>query len=195
MDQPVVSAFVATETTVTPLALREVLLIEPAVFRDGRGDFHESWQEETFARAVGHSVHFVQDNHSRSGKGTVRGLHYQLPPWEQGKLVRAGRGAIFDVAVDVRRSSPTFGRWVGATLSDDNYLQLWIPPGFAHGYLALTEPADVLYKATALYTPDAAREVRWNDPAIGIDWPIDGDPNLSDRDGSAPLLSDAEIFE
>ncbi|MEL4180648.1 dTDP-4-dehydrorhamnose 3,5-epimerase [Roseateles sp. PN1] len=181
---------------VTPTALPEVLIIEPRVFGDARGFFTESWNEQTFNKAVGHEVRFVQDNHSRSARGVLRGLHYQLPPHTQGKLVRVVSGAVFDVAVDMRRSSANFGRWVGVELSADNHRQLWVPPGFAHGFLVLSETADFLYKTTDFYAPQAEGCVRWDDPTIGIQWPETGvAPVLAEKDAKAPLLADAKHFE
>lgn len=174
-------------------ALSGVLIIEPKVFGDARGFFLESWNQHAFAD-VGLAMAFVQDNHSRSTRGVLRGLHYQLEN-PQGKLVRVTHGAVFDVAVDVRRSSPHFGKWVGVELSAENHRMLWIPPGFAHGFLVLSETADFLYKCTSLYHPPSDRSLRWNDPQIGIDWPDTGMvPNLSAKDAIAPLLADAEIF-
>jgi len=164
----------------TPTAIPDVLLIEPQVFGDARGFFYESFNQQAFHAATGTDVHFVQDNHSRSARGVLRGLHYQLPPHAQGKLVRVVRGSVWDVAVDVRRGSPTFGRWVGEELSEDNQRQLWIPPGLAHGFLVLSETADFLYKTTACYAPAAERCIAWNDATLAIAW-----PDL----GTAPLLS------
>jgi dTDP-4-dehydrorhamnose 3,5-epimerase len=170
-----------------------VLLIEPRVFGDARGFFLESWNRQSFAEA-GLDMDFVQDNHSRSSRGVLRGLHYQLHN-PQGKLVRVTQGAVFDVAVDIRRASPHFGRWVGYELSADNHRMLWIPPGFAHGFLVLSDTADFLYKCTTLYDPPSDRGIRWDDPAIGIDWPdMGGAPLLSAKDAAAPLLADAEVF-
>lgn len=179
---------------VTPTALEGVLLVEPALHGDSRGFFLESYHERRFNEAVGREVRFVQDNHSRSAKHVLRGLHYQLPPNAQAKLVRVVSGAIFDVAVDIRRSSPTFGQWVGATLSAENQRQLWIPEGFAHGFLTQTESADVLYKASAYYSPADEGAVLWNDAALAIEWPLAGDPVLSNKDASAPSLRDARTF-
>jgi dTDP-4-dehydrorhamnose 3,5-epimerase len=174
----------------------EPLLIEPKVNHDDRGFFSESFNQLEFQKLLGATVEFVQDNHSRSKQWVLRGLHYQIPPAPQGKLVRVVRGAVFDVAVDVRRSNPGFGDWVGHELSEDNFRQLWIPPGFAHGFLALTEVADVLYKTTDYYAPELDRSMRWDDPEIGIDWPLDGlTPVVSLKDQAAPSLSDAEVFE
>ena len=178
---------------VTETALPGVKLIEPRVFGDDRGFFLESWNAATFA-ANGLDHDFVQDNHSRSAKGVLRGLHYQ---WgnPQGKLVRVTAGAVFDVAVDVRRSSPHFGRWVGYELSDANKRMLWVPPGFAHGFLVLSDSADFLYKCTALYDGPNDRGIRWDDAGIGIVWPDIGlVPTLSGKDAAAPLLADAEVY-
>ncbi len=170
-----------------------VKLIEPKVFGDARGFFLESWNARSFADA-GLDLAFVQDNHSRSAKGVLRGLHYQLNN-PQGKLVRVTQGAVFDVAVDIRRSSPHFGQWVGYELSAENHRMLWVPPGFAHGFLVLSETADFLYKCTSLYDQPSDRGISWNDPAIGIAWPDLGvAPLLSAKDGVAPLLADAEVF-
>jgi dTDP-4-dehydrorhamnose 3,5-epimerase len=171
-----------------------VLLLEPRVFRDERGFFLESFNANAFAEATGLDVAFVQDNHSRSTRGVLRGLHYQMEPRAQGKLLRVVQGEIFDVAVDLREGSATFGRWVGTRLSAENHHQLWVPPGFAHGFLVLSEVADVLYKTTDLYAPSHERAIRWNDPSIGISWPsLPGGvpPTLSDRDRIAPSLADA----
>ena len=183
---------------VTPLAIADVLLIEPKVFGDARGFFFESFNQEAFTRATGVSLPFVQDNHSRSRRGVLRGrLHYQIQQ-PQGKLVRVVRGAVWDVAVDIRRSSPTFGQWVGAELSEDNQHQLWVPPGFAHGFVVLSESADFLYKTTDYYSPAHERAIRWDDPAIGIEWPLAAhgiaQPVLSDKDQTgARLLAEADI--
>lgn len=173
-----------------------IVLLDPPLYSDSRGFFAESYNRERFRAATGVDVEFVQDNHSRSFKGVLRGLHYQLPPMSQGKLVRVVRGAVRDVAVDIRRSSPTFGDWFSVELSGDNHKQLWVPPGFAHGFLTLTDSADLLYKVTEYYSPEHDRCVRWDDPDIGIDWPDVGiAPLLSPKDADAPLLRDAEIFE
>lgn len=178
---------------VVDTALPGVKLIEPKVFGDDRGFFMESWNARTFADN-GLDLHFVQDNHSRSARGVLRGLHYQLQN-PQGKLVRVTAGAVFDVAVDLRRSSAHFGRWVGYELSDANKRMLWVPPGFAHGFVVLSESADFLYKCTQLYDGSDDRGIRWNDPAIAIDWPLAGmTPQLSGKDASAPLLADAPVF-
>ncbi|WP_343622041.1 dTDP-4-dehydrorhamnose 3,5-epimerase [Roseateles puraquae] len=181
---------------VTATALPEVLLIEPQVFGDARGFFMESWNEARFNAAVGHDVHFVQDNHSRSAKGVLRGLHYQLAPHAQGKLVRCVSGAVFDVAVDMRRSSPRFGRWVGFELSAENQRQMWIPPGFAHGFVVISDTADFLYKTSGRYAPECEGAVRWDDPTLGVAWPLGGEAaKLSAKDVAAPLLSDAKTFD
>jgi len=174
-------------------ALPGVLVIEPKIFGDARGFFLESWNQASFAQA-GLTMDFVQDNHSRSARGVLRGLHYQLEN-PQGKLVRVTQGAVYDVAVDIRRSSPQFGQWVGVELSADNHRMLWIPPGFAHGFLVLSETADFLYKCTSLYHPPSDRGIRWDDPQIGIAWPNVGmAPQLSGKDAAAPHLAHAEIF-
>ena len=178
---------------VTATDLPEVMVIEPKVFGDARGFFLESFNAKAFAEATGVDLPFVQDNHSRSAQGVLRGLHYQIKQ-AQGKLVRVVRGAVFDVAVDVRRSSPNFGHWVGVELSEDNNRQLWVPPGFAHGFLVLSASADFLYKTTDYYAPEHERSVLWNDPAIGIDWPLLGEPLLSGKDKAGVLLKDAEVF-
>lgn len=177
---------------VTPLAIPEVVLIEPRVFGDARGFFMETWHARTFAEA-GIAARFVQDNHSRSARGVLRGLHYQLKK-PQGKLVRVVSGEVFDVAVDLRRRSPSFGRWVGTRLSEDNKRLLWVPPGFAHGFCVLSEHADFLYKCSAFYAPEDERALRWDDPDIGIDWPLDVTPVLSAKDAAAPLLRDAAVY-
>jgi dTDP-4-dehydrorhamnose 3,5-epimerase len=181
---------------VTTTAIEGVLILEPRVFGDERGFFLESFNQKVFDDAVGHEVHFVQDNHSRSTKGVLRGLHYQLPPHAQGKLVRVTQGAVFDVAVDMRRSSPSFGRWVGVELSGQNHRQLWLPPGMAHGFLVTSDSADFLYKTTGYYAPGAEGCVRWDDPAVGIPWPaLDHAPMLSAKDAAAPPLADARAFD
>ncbi|WP_099731302.1 MULTISPECIES: dTDP-4-dehydrorhamnose 3,5-epimerase [unclassified Acidovorax] len=175
----------------TPLAIPDVVLIQPKVFGDARGFFFESFNQRVFNEATGTSHQFVQDNHSRSAKGVLRGLHFQLEPWAQGKLVRCVRGAVFDVAVDIRKNSPSFGQWVGAELTEENNQQLWVPPGFAHGFLTLSDTADFLYKTTAYYAPEAERSIAWNDPRIGVTWPETGDsPVLSNKDRDAPRLDD-----
>lgn len=181
---------------VTPLAIADVLLIEPKVFGDVRGYFFESFNHEAFNQATGTNYPFVQDNHSRSSRGVLRGLHYQLPPKAQGKLVRVVRGAAWDVAVDIRRNSPTFGRWVAEELSEDNHKQLWIPPGFAHGFLALTDTVDFLYKTTDYYSPEHERAIRWDDSALDIYWPATGLPvQVSAKDQQAPPFDQATVFE
>lgn len=176
------------------LAIPEVVLFTPKVFGDERGFFFESFNQNVFEQATGTAPAFVQDNHSKSVRGVLRGLHYQLPPHAQGKLVRVVQGAVFDVAVDIRRSSPTFGCWVGALLSADNKRQLWIPPGFAHGFVSLSDTAEFLYKTTDFYAPSAERAIIWNDPTIGVDWGYDGTPVLSGKDQQALPLAQAEVF-
>lgn len=178
---------------VIPTAIPEVLIIEPRVFGDSRGFFFESFNQRVFNQAVGQNVQFVQDNHSRSAHGVLRGLHYQLLQ-PQGKLVRVVRGAVFDVAVDVRKSSPTFGRWVGVMLTEDNCRQLWIPPGCAHGFAVTSESADFLYKTTDYYAPEHERCIAWDDPAIGITWPLEGEVQLSDKDQAGLTLAKAEVY-
>jgi dTDP-4-dehydrorhamnose 3,5-epimerase len=174
--------------------IADVLAFEPKVFGDARGFFMESYNGRVFAEAVGRELNFVQDNHSRSARGVLRGLHFQYAPHAQGKLVRVTSGAVFDVAVDIRRSSPTFGRWVGMELSAENNRQLWIPPGLAHGFLVLTETADFLYKTTDYYAPQSEGCVRWDDPELGIAWPDTGAaPQLSAKDAAAPALSKARL--
>jgi dTDP-4-dehydrorhamnose 3,5-epimerase len=175
-------------------AIPDVILFEPRVFGDERGFFYESFNEREFTEAVGRSVTFVQDNHSRSRKGVLRGLHYQLPPHAQGKLVRVVAGEVFDVAVDIRKGSPTFGQWVGEILSEGNKRQLWIPPGFAHAFVTLSDSADFLYKTTDFYAPAAERCIVWNDVQIGIEWPNIGSPIVSSKDAAGVLLSEAEVF-
>lgn len=180
---------------VIPTALPEVLIIEPKVFGDARGFFFESFNAKAFREATGVSLEFVQDNHSRSGRGILRGLHYQLQQ-AQGKLVRVARGAVFDVAVDIRRASPRFGQWVGVELSEDNHRQLWIPPGFAHGFLVLGDSADFLYKTTDYYAPQHERCIAWNDAAIDIRWPDVGmAPQVSAKDAAGASLAQAQVFE
>ncbi len=175
----------------TRLAIPEVVLIEPKVFGDARGFFFESFNQKAFNEATGTNHQFVQDNHSRSAKGVLRGLHYQIQQ-PQGKLVRVVRGAVFDVAVDIRKSSPTFGRWVGAELSEDNQHQLWVPPGFAHGFLVLSDMADFLYKTTDYYAPQYERSILWNDSDLNIDWPI-GEPILSNKDRQGLKFNSADF--
>jgi dTDP-4-dehydrorhamnose 3,5-epimerase len=179
--------------TVTPTHIPDVLVLEPKVFGDSRGFFFESFNQQDFNQATGLDVHFVQDNHSRSTQGVLRGLHYQLYQ-PQGKLVRVVRGAVFDVAVDIRKSSPTFGQWAGVELTEDNHKQFWVPPGFAHGFVVLSETADFLYKTTDYYAPQYERCIAWNDTAVGIKWPISGEPSLSAKDQQAKALEDAEHF-
>ena len=179
---------------VTRTAIPEVLVLEPRVFGDSRGFFLESFNSQAFDEAVGHHVEFVQDNHSRSSRGVLRGLHYQIQK-PQGKLVRVTRGAVFDVAVDIRRTSKTFGKWVGMELSEEKNNQLWVPPGFAHGFLVLSESADFLYKVTEYYSREDERSISWNDPEIGIEWPLSGsDPLLSAKDLNGKNFADAELF-
>ncbi|WP_424859781.1 dTDP-4-dehydrorhamnose 3,5-epimerase [Tepidimonas sp. HKU77] len=170
--------------TVTPTAIADVLILEPRVFGDARGFFFESFNLRDFEAATGlQGVTFVQDNHSRSARGVLRGLHYQVPPHAQGKLVRVVRGAVFDVAVDIRPDSPTYGRWVGVELSESNHRQLWIPPGLAHGFLTLSDEADFLYKTTDYYSPAHERCIRWDDPTLAIEWPLGGRaPVVSEKD-------------
>lgn len=178
---------------IEPTLLPGVLVIEPRVFRDERGFFMESWNRRAFADAVGSDVDFVQDNHSHSIRGVLRGIHYQVVH-PQGKLVRAVSGRIFDVAVDLRRSSPTFARWAGVELSDENRRQLWIPEGFGHAFVVLSESADVLYKATDYWMPEHDRSLRWDDARVGIEWPLDSAPLVSPKDAQAPDLSTADVF-
>ena len=177
----------------TPLAIPDVVLLEPRVFGDDRGFFFESFNQAKFEAAIGRSVHFVQDNHSRSARNVLRGLHYQVRQ-PQGKLVRVVAGEVFDVAVDLRKSSPTFGQWVGETLSAENKRQLWVPEGFAHGFVVLSESAEFLYKTTDYYAPEHERCLLWNDPSLGIAWPIEGEPALSSKDKEGRLLEDAEVY-
>ena len=175
-------------------AIPDVLIFEPKVFGDERGFFFESFNHKLFEEAVGYPVNFVQDNHSKSSKGVLRGLHYQLPPHAQGKLVRCVAGEVFDVAVDIRKSSPTFGQWVGVHLSGENKRQLWIPEGFAHGFLTLSEHAEFLYKTTDYYQPTAERSILWNDATLAIAWPeIATSPTLSPKDALAAAFNDAEL--
>lgn len=177
---------------VRPTAIPDVFVVEPKVFGDNRGFFYESFNQKSFDAAVGSAVTFVQDNHSRSAQGVLRGLHYQVGEHAQGKLVRVVRGAVFDVAVDIRPDSSTFGRWVGMELSETNHMQLWIPPGLAHGFLVLSESADFLYKATNYYAPAAERSIRWDDEQLAIAWPLAGEaPLLSAKDAAAERLADA----
>lgn len=175
-------------------AIPDVLIIEPKVFGDSRGFFYESFNQKAFAEATGLDLQFVQDNHSRSAKNVLRGLHYQIQH-PQGKIVRVVQGAVFDVAVDLRKGSATFGQWVGAELSAGNAKQMWVPAGFAHGFLVLSEFADFLYKTTDYYYPQYERCVAWNDPEIGIQWPLSGAPILSEKDRSASLLAVSEYYQ
>ncbi|HQT31345.1 MAG: dTDP-4-dehydrorhamnose 3,5-epimerase [Hydrogenophilales bacterium 17-64-65] len=177
----------------TPLAIPDVVLIEPKVFGDDRGFFFESFNQAKFEAAIGRQVAFVQDNHSRSVQNVLRGLHYQIQQ-PQGKLVRVVQGEVFDVAVDIRKASPTFGQWVGGILSAENKRQLWVPEGFAHGFVVLSDTAEFLYKTTDYYAPEHERSIVWNDPAIAIRWPIDGEPVLSAKDQQGKSLADAEHF-
>ena len=178
----------------TPLAIPDVILFEPKVFGDARGFFLESFNQKAFDEATGSHYDFVQDNHSRSSKGVLRGLHYQLLPHAQGKLVRVVQGAVFDVAVDIRKSSPTFGQWVGLELSAEKHQQLWVPPGFAHGFVVLSETADFLYKTTNYYAPAFERSIAWNDPHLAIQWPLNEAPQLSGKDAEASNWMNAEVF-
>ena len=179
--------------TFRPLDPEPVYEIVPRVFEDDRGFFLESYKEAEF---VEHGIpRFVQDNHSRSQRGVLRGLHYQLPPHAQGKLVRATVGEVFDVAVDIRRSSPTFGQWIGRHLSAENAAMLYVPEGFAHGFLVLSDWAEVQYKTTSPYAPDAERSIRWDDPELAVDWPtVDGAPHVASKDATAPLFVEADVF-
>lgn len=177
----------------TPLEIEDVLLLEPNVFNDERGFFFESFNQGEFNRLIGRSVNFVQDNHSRSIKNVIRGLHYQIEQ-PQGKLIRVLQGEIFDVAVDIRKSSPTFGKSVGVNLSAENKNQIWIPEGFAHGFSVVSEYAEVVYKVTDYWLPSGEQSIFWNDPSIGINWPITGMPLVSAKDSVASALLDAEVF-
>lgn len=174
--------------------IADVKILEPKVFGDERGFFYESFNQERFNKATGTEYTFVQDNHSRSSRGVLRGLHYQIQQ-AQGKLVRAVVGEVFDVAVDIRRSSPTFGQWVGVHLSAENKRMFWVPPGFAHGFVVLSETAEFLYKTTDFYSPEYERSIRWDDPALGIDWQYEATPQLSAKDEAAALLANAEVFD
>jgi dTDP-4-dehydrorhamnose 3,5-epimerase len=180
---------------ITPTNLPEVLILEPQVFGDERGFFMESYNRRTFNEAVGHDVQFVQDNHSRSARGVLRGLHYQLPPHAQAKLIRVIRGSAFDVAVDIRKDSPNFGRWIGIELSATNCKQLWIPAGFAHGFLALSDETELLYKTDDYYARDLEGSILWSDPTIGISWPLprSHEPVLSAKDLAAPRLEHSMV--
>ena len=171
-----------------------LLVLEPKVFGDARGFFMESFNARTFAEVTGVKADFVQDNHSRSGRGVLRGLHYQVQQ-PQGKLVRVAQGRVFDVAVDLRRSSPTFGKWYGVELSGENHRQFWVPAGFAHGFYVLSDSADFLYKTTDYYAPQHERSLAWNDPTVGVQWPLDGEPLLSAKDLAGKPLGQCEVFE
>lgn len=173
--------------------LAGLLIIEPTVFGDDRGFFYESYNKRAFTELTGVTAEFVQDNHSKSGKNVLRGLHYQIQQ-SQGKLVRVTAGEVYDVAVDLRKSSPTFGQWAGVALSAANQRQLWIPEGFAHGFIVTSDSAEFLYKTTDYWAPQFERSILWNDPALSIDWPLDGEPLLSNKDKLGTLLADAEVF-
>jgi dTDP-4-dehydrorhamnose 3,5-epimerase len=183
----------STPASVTETALPGVVILEPEVFGDDRGFFFESYNAKTFESLTGQAPVFVQDNHSRSSRGVLRGLHYQIQH-AQGKLVRATVGEVFDVVVDMRRSSATFGKWIGVTLSASNKRQVWVPPGFAHGFVTLSESAEFLYKTTDYWAPEYERTVLWNDPTIGVEWPIDQEPLLAKKDKDGLPLADAETF-
>ena len=178
---------------VTPTSIPSVLIIEPRVFGDTRGFFFESFNQRAFNQATSLDVNFVQDNHSRSSKGVLRGLHYQIQQ-PQGKLVRVVRGSVFDVTVDLRKSSPTFGQWAGVELTEDNHRQLWVPPGFAHGFYVLSDSADFLYKTTDYYAPEFECSLIWNDSTVGIEWPLNTQPIISAKDAQGKKLADAEVF-
>lgn len=178
---------------ITPTAIPDVLIIEPRVFCDARGFFFESFNQKAFNESTGLNLNFVQDNHSRSARGVLRGLHYQIQQ-SQGKLMRVVQGAVFDVTVDIRRSSPTFGQYVAVELSAENKRILWVPEGFAHGFVVLSDAAEFLYKTTDYWAPQFERSIAWNDPAIGIRWPIQGEPTLSEKDQKAKSLAKAEYF-
>ena len=179
---------------ITPLMIPDVLLIEPQLFGDDRGFFYESFNQNKFEAALGYKINFVQDNHSKSVKGVLRGLHYQLTPKAQGKLVRVIQGEVFDVAVDLRQSSPTFGKWVGEIISANNKKQLWIPEGFAHGFLTLSDTAEFLYKTTDFYSPEHEQSILWDDETIGIDWPMQ-EVSLSSKDNAALSFKEANFFK
>lgn len=180
--------------TVTPTALPEVLILEPKVFGDTRGFFYESFNARDFEQVTGLSKTFVQDNHSKSSRNVLRGLHYQIQH-PQGKLVRVTEGEVFDVAVDLRKSSPNFGKWVGVALSSENHRQLWVPEGFAHGFIVISESAQFLYKTTDYWFPEFERSLLWSDPTVGIDWPMAGSPNLAAKDEQGKRLLEAECFD
>ena len=177
------------------LSIPEVILFKPKIFSDERGFFFESFKEQLFKEATGLDLNFMQDNHSQSVKGVLRGLHYQLPPHAQGKLVRVTRGEVFDVAVDIRKSSPTFGKYVGTTLSDQNHHQLWIPPGFAHGFITLSDAADFIYKTTDVYHPTSERSIRFDDPTLNITWHFDKTPLVTPKDLNALPFLKADFFD
>ena len=179
--------------TATKTDLPEVLILEPKVFGDDRGFFFESFNQRDFQQATGLDMNFVQDNHSKSSKGVLRGLHYQIQR-PQGKLVRVTQGAVFDVAVDLRRSSPHFGKWVGVELSADNKRQVWVPPGFAHGFLVTSESAEFLYKTTDYWYPEHERSLLWCDPTVGIQWPVEGEPKLAAKDVVGKVMAEADAF-
>lgn len=186
---------------VTPTAIPDVLILEPKVFCDDRGFLLESYNKTAFLEATGVNAEFVQDNHSRSYRGVLRGLHYQLPPNAQGKLVRVVQGDVWEVAVDIRRSSPTFSKWVGQHLSASQHRQMWIPPGFAHGFFVCSEFADFLYKTTSVYSPESERCILWNDPSLDIDWPLCSlnlcadELIISEKDKAGKKIADADVFE
>ena len=179
---------------ITETRIPDVKIIYPQVFEDERGFFYESFNQQRFENAIGRTVTFVQDNHSKSTKGVLRGFHYQLPPKAQGKLVRVTQGEVFDVAVDIRKSSPTFGQWIGEILSGENRKQLWVPEGFAHAFITLSEVAEFLYKTTDYYSPACEGCIRWNDQEISIDWPIDVEPIISSKDSLAVSFTCAKVF-
>ena len=179
---------------IIPTKIPDLLIVEPKVIGDERGFFYESFNRKAFCEAIGHQVEFVQDNHSKSAKNVLRGLHYQLPPKAQGKLVRVVQGEVFDVAVDIRKGSKTFGQWAGVHLSGENKKQLWVPEGFAHGFVVLTETAEFLYKTTDYYAPEYERSLLWCDKALGIQWPIDGEVKLAAKDAAGKPLSEADVF-
>lgn len=181
--------------TYTSTRLPDVKIFKPRIFEDERGFFFESFNQQNFEDAIDYSVNFVQDNHSKSTKGVLRGLHFQLEPKAQGKLVRVVQGEVFDVAVDIRKSSPTFGHWVGETLSAENKNQLWVPAGFAHGFITLSETAEFLYKTTNYYAPECERSIRWDDKDIGVEWPTNVTPLVSKKDADAKELSNVDLSD
>ncbi len=193
MSEKIVEMVASNGLKATVASVPDVLIIEPKVFGDQRGFFFESFNQEAFNHVTGLNANFVQDNHSRSAKGVLRGLHYQIQQ-PQGKLVRVASGEVLDVVVDIRRSSPTFGKSVSVLLTGENHKQLWMPPGFAHGFVVLSETADFLYKTTDYYAPAFERCILWNDPALGIDWQLAEQPKLSGKDALGVLLSQAEVF-